>query len=180
MKNFFILCCLWIACCAISAQEPCPQVIPALQQWKGGSGKLALPAEGNIVVNPADEAVLLSTAEILADDLSMMMGWDYSVKIGKPGKNDIYMALMKPDKELGDEGYKLSVNRYAGIEAPTRKGVFWGTRTLLQMLYKERVSHDASLHGQPLRRLLRCLLQYLLRAQGRIRSTYLWRSPAFP
>ena len=97
MKNFFILCCLWIACCAISAQEPCPQVIPALRQWKGGSGKLALPAEGNIVVNPADEAVLLSTAEILADDLSLMMGWNYSVKIGKPGKNDIYMALMKPD-----------------------------------------------------------------------------------
>lgn len=85
-EKFFILCCLWIACCAISAQEPCPQVIPALQQWKGGSGKLALPAEGNIVVNPADEAVLLSTAEILADDLSLMMGWDYSVKIGKPGK----------------------------------------------------------------------------------------------
>ena len=138
MKNFFILCCLWIACCAISAQEPCRQVIAALQQWKGGSGKLALPAEGNIVVNPADEAVLLSTAEILADDLSMMMGWNYSVKIGKPGKNDIYMALMKPDKELGDEGYKLSVNRYAGIEAPTRKGVFWGTRTLLQMLYKQQ------------------------------------------
>ena len=138
MKNFFILCCLWIACCTISAQEPCPQVIPALQQWKGGSGKLALPAEGNIVVNPADEAVLLSTAEILADDLSLMMGWNYSVKIGKPGKNDIYMALMKPDKELGDEGYKLSVNRYAGIEAPTRKGVFWGTRTLLQMLYKQQ------------------------------------------
>ena len=138
MKNFFILCCLWIAYCAISAQEPCSQVIPALQQWKGGSGKLALPAEGNIVVNPADEAVLLSTAEILADDLSLMMGWNYSVKIGKPGKNDIYMALMKPDKELGDEGYKLSVNRYAGIEAPTRKGVFWGTRTLLQMLYKQQ------------------------------------------
>ena len=111
MKNFFILCCLWIACCAISAQEPCPQVIPALQQWKGGSGKLALPAKGNIVVNPADEAVLLSTAEILADDLSMMMGWNYSVKIGKPGKNDIYMALMKPDKELGMPGLKRPPER---------------------------------------------------------------------
>lgn len=138
MKNFFALCCLWMACLAISAQEPCPQVIPALQQWKGGSGKLALPAEGNIVVNPADEAVLLSAAGILADDLHAMLGWNYSVKTGKPGKNDIYMALMKPDKELGDEGYKLSVNRYAGIEAPTRKGVFWGTRTLLQMLYKQQ------------------------------------------
>ncbi|WP_455670091.1 family 20 glycosylhydrolase [Phocaeicola faecalis] len=138
MKNFLVLCCLWMACLAISAQEPCPQVIPALQQWKGGSGKLALPAEGNIVVNPADEAVLLSTAGILADDLNAMLGWNYSVRIGKPGKNDIYMTLMKPDKELGDEGYKLSVNRYAGIEAPTRKGVFWGTRTLLQMLYKQQ------------------------------------------
>ena len=138
MKNFLALCCLWMACLAISAQEPCPQVIPALQQWKGGSGKLALPAEGNIVVNPADEAVLLSTAGILADDLNAMLGWNYSVRTGKPGKNDIYMALMKPDKELGDEGYKLSVNRYAGIEAPTRKGVFWGTRTLLQMLYKQQ------------------------------------------
>ena len=138
MKNFLALCCLWMACLVISAQEPCPQVIPALQQWKGGSGKLALPAEGNIVVNPADEAVLLSTAGILADDLNAMLGWNYSVRTGKPGKNDIYMALMKPDKELGDEGYKLSVNRYAGIEAPTRKGVFWGTRTLLQMLYKQQ------------------------------------------
>lgn len=138
MKNFLVLCCLWMACLVISAQEPCPQVIPALQQWKGGSGKLALPAEGNIVVNPADEAVLLSAAGILADDLHAMLGWNYSVKTGKPGKNDIYMALMKPDKELGDEGYKLSVNRYAGIEAPTRKGVFWGTRTLLQMLYKQQ------------------------------------------
>ena len=80
----------------------------------------------------------MSTAGILADDLNAMLGWNYSVRTGKPGKNDIYMALMKPDKELGDEGYKLSVNRYAGIEAPTRKGVFWGTRTLLQMLYKQQ------------------------------------------
>lgn len=31
---------------------------------------------------------------------------------------------MKPDKQLGKEGYVLTAGRYAGIEAPARQGVF--------------------------------------------------------
>lgn len=138
MKKLLALCYLLMAWIFVSAQESCPDVIPALQQWKGGNGKLSLPAEGTIVVNPADEAQLSSTARILADDLKELMGWDYTVKTGKPGKNDIYLSLMKPDRQLGDEGYVLTVNRYAGIEAPTAKGVFWGTRSLLQILYNRQ------------------------------------------
>ena len=34
------------------AQEPCPEVIPALQQWQGGKGRLSLPVSGEIVVDP--------------------------------------------------------------------------------------------------------------------------------
>ena len=43
---------LWMLalCLCVSAKETCPKVIPALQEWKGGSGKLVLPAEGSIVV----------------------------------------------------------------------------------------------------------------------------------
>lgn len=39
---------LWMLalCLCVSAKETCPKVIPALQEWKGGSGKLVLPAEG--------------------------------------------------------------------------------------------------------------------------------------
>ena len=42
---------LWMLalCLCVSAKETCPKVIPALQEWKGGSGKLVLPAEGSIV-----------------------------------------------------------------------------------------------------------------------------------
>ena len=139
MKKFlFTLCCILITCLCTSAQEVCPDVIPALQQWKGGNGKLSLPVEGNIVMNPADEAELLTTARILVDDLKDLMNWNYVIKTGKPQRNDIYLSLIKPDKQLGDEGYVLATKNYASIVAPTVKGVFWGTRSLLQILYNQQ------------------------------------------
>ena len=101
---------LWMLalCLCVSAKETCPKVIPALQEWKGGSGKLVLPAEGSIVVAPADEAALKSVATVLAQDLKDLLDWNYTIRTGKPGKNDIYLSLMKPDKQLGKEGYVLT------------------------------------------------------------------------
>ena len=138
LKRLIAFCALLMALLAVHAQEPCPRVIPALQQWEGKSGKLAMPAEGVIVVNPSDEAALMSTARILADDLRDLMGWTYAVKTGKPEKNCVYLALTDSDDELGTEGYVLSVQRRADILAPTAQGVFWGTRTLLQILYGQQ------------------------------------------
>lgn len=137
-KLLLTFCSLLIAYFFALAQEPCPKVIPALQEWKGGNGKLFLPATGNIVINPAYEAQLLSTARILAGDLKELMNWNYTIKTGKPQKNDVYLSIIKPDKQLGDEGYALTANHYASIEAPTAKGVFWGTRSLLQILYTQQ------------------------------------------
>lgn len=109
---------LWMLalCLCVSAKETCPKVIPALQEWRGGSGKLVLPAEGSIVVAPADEAALKSVATVLAQDLKDLLDWNYTIRTGKPGKNDIYLSLMKPDKQLGKEGYVLTAGRYAGIK----------------------------------------------------------------
>lgn len=103
MKSpLIIVCCLLMVCVFATAQEPCPQVIPALQQWKGGKGELALPAEGSIVLSPADEAMLSPTAQILAQDLKELFGWNYVIKTGKPVGKDICLSLSKPDKELGE------------------------------------------------------------------------------
>ena len=137
-RVLFVLCSLLLMALAVSAQEPCPEVIPALQQWKGGRGKLVLSAQGRIVVSPADEARLSSTARILADDLKDMMGWNYTVAVGKPKRNDIVFSLSKPDEQLGDEGYTMSIGNTVSIAAPTAKGVFWGTRSLLQILYNKK------------------------------------------
>ena len=140
MKKTFILFSMFMMCLMAIAQNPCPQVIPALQQWKGAKGTLALPAQGNIVINPTDEAVLNRTASILADDLKELMGWEYTVTTGKPKKNDICLSISQPDKQLGKEGYILAINNKVSIEAPTAQGVFWGTRTLLQMLYRQEAT----------------------------------------
>ena len=55
MKKTLTLFSMLLMCLLTFAQNPCPQVIPALQQWKGAKGTLALPAQGSIVINPSDE-----------------------------------------------------------------------------------------------------------------------------
>lgn len=119
------------------AQNPCPSVIPALQEWNGGKGILSLPARGSIVISPADEEALASAASILAQDLKEWLGWEYAVRIGKAGKNEIALSLSQPDEQLGKEGYTLKINHQINIQAPAAQGVFWGTRTLLQMLHQQ-------------------------------------------
>lgn len=126
--------CFWALSLNVMAQQSCPQVIPALREWKGSRGSLAMPSEGNIIVQPADTAVLLSVAETLASDLHELFGWNYRVGTGRPSKADIVLSLMKPDRQLGNEGYTMAVRRDVRISAPTRQGVFWGTRSLLQMI----------------------------------------------
>ena len=140
MKKTLTLFSMLLMCLLAFAQNPCPQVIPALQQWKGAKGTLALPAQGSIVINPQDEATLSQTASILVDDLKEMMGWEYTITTGKAKKNAIYLSLSKPDEQLGNEGYVLAINNKVSIEAPTAQGVFWGTRTLLQMLYRQEAT----------------------------------------
>ena len=138
MRKIFTLCSMLLICLLTFAQNPCPQVIPALQQWKGTKGTLVLPAKGNIVINPSDEASLKKTASILADDLKELLEWNYTITTGKAKKNDIYLSLTQPDEQLGKEGYVLGIDQKVSIEAPTAQGVFWGTRSLLQMLHNQK------------------------------------------
>ena len=135
-KTFLLFSLLMISLLAI-AQNPCPQVIPALQEWKGTKGTLHLPIQGSIIINPSDETLRASTAAILKNDLKELMGWEYTIITGKAMKNSIYLSLTEPDEQLGKEGYELSIINKVSIQAPTAQGVFWGTRTLLQMLHRQ-------------------------------------------
>lgn len=148
MKNLSLLCCLFFLSITTLAKEACPKVIPALQEWKGGNGRLKMPVKGFLVVNPSSEKELLQVANMLITDLKEMFGWEYAIKKGKPAKNDIYLSLANSDKQLGDEGYVLSISNYVSVTAPTRQGAFWGTRSILQILFHEKgympkgVAHD--------------------------------------
>lgn len=137
MKHLIVCSVMWLCGWMVAMAQSVPQVIPALQQWKPAKGKLVLPESGKVIVSPDEEEALRQSAEILVQDLKEMFGWDYRVVTGKKEKGTVCLTLGKPDETLGDEGYRMDIRNEVTIEAPTSKGVFWGTRTLLQMIYHQ-------------------------------------------
>ncbi|MFR4222962.1 MAG: glycoside hydrolase family 20 zincin-like fold domain-containing protein [Akkermansia sp.] len=94
---------------------------------EGGEGEYKL---GNTVTIACPDKEL---GKLFAADMEDVLG--KKVKLVAPGaKADISLSLLKGGN-LGREGYRLQIARDGvrlGAAAPT--GLFWGTRTLLQML----------------------------------------------
>ena len=107
--------------------NPKPFVIPELKSWQGAEG--STPLSGYIVVKNKS---LQKIAQALQSDYQEMFGKALTVTSRKPQPGDIVIGSIK-DNSLGNEGYKISIGRTVNIEAPTAQGVFWATRTLLQM-----------------------------------------------
>ena len=114
-----------------AAVNPKPFVIPELKEWKGGDGAF-VPTGSTRIVCPAGQAELLRIARMLADDCETMFGYKPQVVEGKGGVGDIILSLRK-DKKLGNEGYAVRVTDRVQLSAPQPIGVYWGTRTLLQI-----------------------------------------------
>lgn len=109
--------------------NPKPRTIPEILQWKGGIGSYNL---GKTITISCSDAEL---ARIFAKDLHAVTGKD--VKIVKKGvKADITVEAIGGKKQaIDDEAYTLSIGKKGVIiKSPGKKGRFWGTRTVLQML----------------------------------------------
>ena len=126
------------------SRNPEPKVVPSLREWYGGKGDFELTASVRIVYN--DES-LAKTAAITQEDLKAITGWDIPVVQGAPSAGDIYLAIDSNDTTLGEEGYFLDVANLVSITAPAVKGVFGGTRSVLQIL-KADDGHDQIPQGQ--------------------------------
>ena len=107
--------------------NPKPFVVPELKTWTGAEGSLSL--SGRIV---AKGSAAQRVAQALAADYAEMFGRRLTVGSGKAQPGDIVLELKK-DKALGDEGYRLDIAASVRLTAATPRGLFWGTRTLLQL-----------------------------------------------
>ena len=122
-----------MAACMLSAGSlwadinPKPFVVPELKTWTGAEGQTAL--SGRIVVNNAKLKVV---AESLANDYKEMFGKSLSIVSGTAKGGDIVLSLKK-NKALGDEGYSMNIGSAVELSAATEHGLFWATRTLLQV-----------------------------------------------
>lgn len=111
--------------------NPKPFVIPELKQWTGKDGNFVPGADTKIVCTSSDPE-LLRIARMFADDYQRMFGKSLNVTQGKAASGDFVLSLSK-DKKLGQEGYAIKITDRVAISAPTPTGIYWSTRTLLQM-----------------------------------------------
>ena len=118
-----------------NAQNPKPFVVPELQEWDGKTGSF-IPGENPRVVY--DNPILQDIANRFAEDYKLMFGVQPAVLKGKPQEGDFFLTTKK-DKKLANEGYVIDINKYVKVSAPEPIGVYWATRTLLQMSEKDKV-----------------------------------------
>ena len=114
-----------------------PFVIPSLREWHGDAGDFFLTRSSRIVVKAHTQA-LQKVAGILQKELKEQTGFVLKILTGKPGKGDIYLTLQEKDTAIGEEGYYFEVKNFITISALKYQGLFWGTRTLLQLLEQKK------------------------------------------
>lgn len=130
------LCTCFVAICiatgslfAAKSVNTKPFVVPELKQWIGGNGSFDA---ANAAITVANDS-LLEIAQEYASDLKTMFGFTPAITTGKSAKGTIHFAI-KPDKKLASEAYTIEISdKGIKVTAPQRVGLYWATRTLLQM-----------------------------------------------
>ena len=132
------------ACCSLAlsfgwaAVNDKPFVVPELKQWSGAEGMFA--PSGKYIVKGGKQAE--AVAALFANDYADLVGNRLTAKSGKPSAGDIVLVL-KADKQLGAEGYRLNISDVTTITASTVEGLIWGTRTVLQLTEQNRSANYA-------------------------------------
>jgi len=133
VNRFFTACLLLLSVCTNLAAtvNPKPFVIPELKEWKGAEGTF-VPTTKTRIVCPPGHPELLRIARLFAEDYETMFACKPEVIQDKAAAGDFVLAL-RTDKKLGKEGYSIKVTDRVQISAPEPTGIYWGTRTLLQI-----------------------------------------------
>lgn len=105
-----------------------PMIVPAVKEWKAAPGTLKLDAS-KIYINPKQSKELTPLANLLASELP---GKPKILAEATPEKGSIVLTL-KPGAK-NPEAYTLTIGKSAVISASTVNGLFYGTRTLQQLM----------------------------------------------
>lgn len=136
-RLFLTACCSFALSLGWAAINEKPFVVPELKQWSGADGMFA--PSGKYIVKGGKQAE--KVAQVFAADYHSLVGNSLTPKTGKPSTGDIVLVL-KADKLLGTEGYRLDISDVTTITASTVEGLVWGTRTVLQL---SEQNHSATL-----------------------------------
>ena len=115
-----------------------PVTLPSVRDWRGGEGTFAVRRGSRVVVPRAQRRRLRPEARLLAADLRRVTGRPVRVRVQRRRRlrrGDVGLALRRRRRPaLGGEGYRIAIGRAVRIGANRRAGLFYGGRTLLQLL----------------------------------------------
>lgn len=132
MKHFLIISLLfWGQITYLAAINPKPFVIPEIKEWKGAEGTLTVTANSRIVIDK-EYVELRQIATLLAQDWALLFGKELAITTGKATRGDIQLSFTS-SKKIGNEAYAISTTDRVSLSAATPTGLYWGTRTLLQI-----------------------------------------------
>lgn len=131
---------------AFSGNNARPMVLPALREWAGGEGDVAITASSRIVVG---STVFQSVANRFASDLQGMTGIKLHIISAQedalqPG--DIFFKQDDRVKALRNEGYQLEIGGndtskgYVSVRAWGKTGADYGAVSILQIM---KENHNA-------------------------------------
>ena len=132
-RLFMTVCCSVALTCAWADVNPKPFVVPELKQWSGAESTFR--PSGKYIVKGGKQAE--AVAALFAKDYADLVGSQLTAKSGKQAAGDIVLVL-KGDKQLGSEGYRIAIGDVTTITAATAEGLVWGTRTVLQLTEQNR------------------------------------------
>ncbi len=130
--------------------NPCPEVIPALAEWRGGRGTFAFPEGFRIVVEEGSN--LQDVAELFAKEYGEMtdgMPKIISGRLADTMAGDLYLGYVEEPDGLGREGYLCNITDRCVIQAEADTGVRWGTVTILQLLEKDEILPAGQIRDYP-------------------------------
>lgn len=133
LKKTLIAAMLIIGSALAHATNPKPFTVPEVSNWKGGEGSFTPALQTTRIVADPKSAEAQNIARLFSQDYTTMCGTALPVVAEKAKKGDISLQIKK-DKKAGPEAYTIKITPDGvTLTAPTEQGLYWATRTLLQL-----------------------------------------------
>lgn len=114
--------------------NPAPIIIPEIVNWNGSTGHTDI-SELTYIVCPDEE--LKEIAETLQKDILVITGINLQIIYTQQKSADHTIILQIQDKKLLPEEYVLDIDLDILISGADTNAIFWGTRTLLQLILQD-------------------------------------------
>ncbi|KMQ49754.1 beta-N-acetylhexosaminidase [Chitinispirillum alkaliphilum] len=116
-----------------------PLTIPGVKEHSVSEGHFYFSQSSRIVLKHHTSPKLSSLAETFKKDLFHLTGISVQITSSPAKTGDIVLKITDSDILPSNEGYFLTIAEKIEISGPESQGVFYGTRTLLQLLKQNRL-----------------------------------------